>query len=91
MRTGASPGDNLVLSQVKFQAKAELRGWISTDLVCESAELRGKRGVDDIVRIGLYVSCEGCGKPVLKARLTEYMSTVWEAGYMGNKQKSEGE
>ena len=83
MRTGASPGDNLVLSQVKLQAKAELRGWIGTDLVCESAELRGKRGVDDIVWISLYVGREGCGEPVLKARLAEYMSTVWETGYMG--------
>ena len=47
-------------------------------MVCESTELRGKRGVDDIVWIGFYVGCEGCGKPVLKARLAEYMFTVWE-------------
>ena len=81
VRAGAPPRDNLVLSQVEFQAEAQLRSWVGADLVCEITDLRGKRGIDDVVWIGLQVSCESCREPVLEARLAEYVSTIRQAGY----------
>ena len=85
MRAGAPPRDNLVLSQVEFQAEAQLRSWVSADLVCEISDLRGKGGIDDVVWIGLQVSRESRREPVLEARLAEYVSTIRQAECMGSR------
>lgn len=46
-----------MLRQVELEAEAELRGWVSADLVGEVTELRRKRGVNDVVWMGLEVGC----------------------------------